>query len=133
MTDLAARRRWPVVLVSMPWMDADRPSIQLGLLAELARRDRFPVRTLHANLDLAARVGLGYYRRLAEHRGVMVGDWLFSAAAFGADAPDPSGRLHEEFADRLTHLGESPGDRLRRLRDEEVPRYLDGLLDAYDW
>jgi ribosomal peptide maturation radical SAM protein 1 len=127
---------WPVVLVSMPLMDAERPSIQLGLLAEIGRRHGFPVRTLHANLDLAARVGLPYYQKLAEHRGVMLGDWLFSVAAFGEAAPDPEARLLDDFADRLAHLGGSAADRrerLRRIRDDEVPRYLDALLDSFDW
>ena len=46
-----------VVLVSMPFMDPHRPSIQLGLLKSLAAASGFPVRTLHANLDFAVRIG----------------------------------------------------------------------------
>jgi hypothetical protein len=37
-------------------MDIDRPSIQLGLLKAIGEAHGFPVRTLHANLDLAATV-----------------------------------------------------------------------------
>ena len=39
----------PVVLVSMPFMETHRPSIQLGLLKTLAAKRGFTVRTLHAN------------------------------------------------------------------------------------
>jgi Radical SAM superfamily len=70
----------PVVLVSMPFMDVNRPSIQLGLLKAVVERHGFPVRTLHANLDFAARLGVDGYRRLADHRGRLVGDWLFALA-----------------------------------------------------
>src|SRR5947209_5761452 len=78
-----------VVLVSMPFMEAHRPSIQLGLLKTLAAKHGFPVRTLHANLDFAARVGLDCYNLLCQHRGPMVGEWLFSLEAFPGTAPDP--------------------------------------------
>ena len=54
----------PTVLVSMPFMDAGRPSIQLGLLTAIARAQGFPVESLHANLDFAARIGIDYYKRV---------------------------------------------------------------------
>ena len=89
MSDLISRLRhaaWPVVIVSMPFMDIDRPSIQLGLLKAIVEAHGFPVRTLHANLDFAARIDASYYRLLAEQRGRLLGDWLFSVEAFGAGA-----------------------------------------------
>ena len=61
------------VLVSMPFMGLDRPSIQLGLLKAIGEQHGFAVRTLHANLDFAARIGVGYYRALAEQRGRLLG------------------------------------------------------------
>ncbi|SEH03267.1 ribosomal peptide maturation radical SAM protein 1 [Nonomuraea solani] len=115
------------VIVSMPFMDARRPSIQAGLLAALARAQGFPVRTLHANLDFAARVGPETYDRLADHRDIMLGDWLFSLDAFGARAPDRDAALlktvdDEEFRDLLT-----------AIREREVPAYLDALMKALPW
>src|SRR5215475_3551363 len=102
------RAGWPVALVSMPFMHVDRPSIQLGLLAAIGRAHGFPVRTLHANLDFAARIGVDQYRRLAEHRGPLVGDWLFSVEAFGAAAPDPAAELPHDLAAELSYLGAPP-------------------------
>ena len=139
--DPTVRAQWPVVLVTMPFMDADRPSIQLGLLAAILQEHGFPVRTLHANLDFAARLGVDYYHRLGDRRGRMVADWLFSVEAFGADAPDPDGRLLDDFADGLAYLDDSASadaapqwrERLLRTRHEDVPAYLDELVESYPW
>ncbi|WP_426511743.1 RiPP maturation radical SAM C-methyltransferase [Dactylosporangium sp. McL0621] len=114
----------PIVLVAMPFLHADRPSIPLGLLKAVGVARGFPVRTLHACLDFAARLGPDYYALLADHRGRQVGDWLFSVEAFGADAPDPDGRrLLKAFGDELGYLG----DRLPAIRDHDVPAFLDEL------
>jgi ribosomal peptide maturation radical SAM protein 1 len=127
---------WPVVLVSMPFMSIYRPSIQLGLLKRIVEEHGFPARTVHANLDLAALIGPDYYTRLSEHRGRMVGDWLFSVAAFGSEAPDPDGRFLDRFAADLSYLDEQPEllrKRLLHTRDHDIPAYLDELADDPAW
>jgi ribosomal peptide maturation radical SAM protein 1 len=130
------RSSWPVVLVSMPFMDVDYPSIQLGLLKAIAEAHGFPVRTLHANLDLAARVGIDYYRKISQYRGPLIGEWLFSLEAFGDAAPDADSSLLDAFANELSYLGESP-DELRKLllrtRQQDIPAYLDSLMDTFAW
>jgi ribosomal peptide maturation radical SAM protein 1 len=124
-----------VALVTMPFMTADRPSLQIGLLTAIAEEQGFAARAVHANVDFAARVGPEKYRKLVEHRGWLIGDWLFSVAAFGADAPDPDGRLLTDFAAELVAFGAFPG-RVRRwlldLRRRTVPEYLDSLVDNFD-
>lgn len=127
------RAALPVVLVSMPFMQADRPSIQLGLLKAIGEAHGFPVRTLHANLDFAARIGAERYRPLAEHRGRMVGDWLFSVVAFGDAAPDPDGRFLAEFGDELDRPAGPGTTELSRIRTHDVPAYLDALLSEPVW
>src|ERR1017187_2903290 len=82
--------RGPVGLVSMPFMDAYRPSIQLGLLKSVAATHGFPARTFHANLSFANKIGVDYYQLLSQHRGRMVGGWPFSLEAFKDAAPDRS-------------------------------------------
>ena len=123
-----------VVLVSMPFMETHRPSIQLGLLKALTAGCGFPVRTLHANLDFAVRIGLDYYDLLCEHRGPMVGEWLFSIEAFPDTAPDPDAHMIDDLADGLSHLGMSPEElreKLLRTRSIDVPAYLDALVDTF--
>ncbi|MEV6413030.1 RiPP maturation radical SAM C-methyltransferase [Kribbella sp. NPDC051718] len=119
------------VLVSMPFMDVDRPSIQLGLLKAIAGQQGHDVRTLHANLDFAAQLGVELYRKLSEHRGRLIGDWLFSIEAFGDEAPDAAGAL---LADHdFGYLADDAERLLRRIRDHEVPLFLDGLLETLPW
>ena len=120
----------------MPFMDSYSPSIQIGLLKAVTARQGFPVRTYHAYLDFAARIGVGYYNALCQHRGTMVGDWLFSLAAFGDAAPDPGADMLDELADSLSYLGTSPADAREKLigtRDNDVPAYLDALVDGFSW
>jgi ribosomal peptide maturation radical SAM protein 1 len=125
-----------VVLVSMPFMGSYRPSIQLGLLKSLTAGYGFSVRTLHAYLDFAVRIGMDYYELLGQHRGPMVGEWLFSVAAFSAAAPDPDARMIDDLTESLSYLGGSKDERrekLRQTRDVEVPAYLDALVDTFPW
>jgi ribosomal peptide maturation radical SAM protein 1 len=132
----SARAEWPVALVAMPFVPAMRPSIQLGLLASIAASHGFPTATLHLNLDFAQQIGLKRYELFCGHRERFFGDWLFSLEAFGDQAPDPEDRLLEAFSfdvDRLLADIEVTPERLRALRHEEVPRYLDRMIDAIPW
>lgn len=120
------------VLVSMPFLDPARPSIQLGLLRALGTAHGFDVRTLHANLDFAALIGRDRYEAVAAQRRRMIGEWLFSVAAFGAAAPDPGAR---RFA---AGMADAPAGRwdvadLIDVRDRLVPRYLDDLVESGPW
>jgi ribosomal peptide maturation radical SAM protein 1 len=124
------------MLVSMPFMDAHRPSIQLGLLKSLAAARGFPVRTLHAYLSFAAQIGKEDYQLLAEHRGSMLGEWLFSLDAFREAAPDPDAQLLAELADDHPYLAVAPAElraKLTRLREVEIPAFLDSLVETVPW
>jgi len=134
--EINAARAGPVVLVSMPFMDVRRPSIQLGLLKSVAVAHGFAARTLHANLSFAKKIGVDYYQLLGQHRGRMVGDWLFSLDAFQDAAPDQDSRMAEELADDLAYLDASPEklrERLTRIRQVDVPEYLDTLTGTFPW
>ena len=125
-----------VVLVSMPFADVHGPSIQLGLLKSVGAAHGFRVRTLHAGLDLAVVLGIDLYDALAEQRGHLIGDWLFSVAAFGKEAPDHDAGLLDDFAGELAHIASSPAKARRtllRARDELIPAYLDTLAASDVW
>ena len=129
-------RAGPVILVSMPFADVRRPSIQLGLLKAVAARHGFPVQTLHASLTLAARIGLDYYHQLSEHRGHLVGEWLFSLEAFPDDPPDPDAQMLDDLADQMSYRAGPPQElkeQLIRTRSCDIPAYLDALLDSVPW
>jgi ribosomal peptide maturation radical SAM protein 1 len=120
----------------MPFMDPYRPSIQLGLLKSVTDGAGFPIRTLHAYLDFAVRIGVSDYQILSQHRGPMVGEWLFSVAAFPGTAPDPDALFVDDLARGLPQLGESPEkvrEKLLRIRDVDVPAYLTALEESFSW
>jgi hypothetical protein len=76
----------------MPFVLASRPSIQLGLLKALAVAHGFPATTFHLNLDFAKEISCDSYEALSQYRGRLIGEWLFSVAAFGSSAPDSTER-----------------------------------------
>jgi hypothetical protein len=80
---LARHLDWPVALVSMPFVSAHYPSLQIGLLKAIALQNGFPTATFHLHLDFAKELGLKTYAAIGEIRGRLLGDWLFSLEAFG--------------------------------------------------
>jgi ribosomal peptide maturation radical SAM protein 1 len=129
------RRGFPVALVCMPFYSAEVPGIQVGLLAEIAERAGFPAETFHLNVDLAARIGTDQHEALCLHRGHMVGEWLFSTAAFD-DRADPDARLLTDLPharEVLTDLVDDPAARLADLRTRVIPQFVDHWARAVDW
>jgi ribosomal peptide maturation radical SAM protein 1 len=123
-------------LVSMPFASYRRPSLQIGLLAAICRRAGFPTSTHHLGVDFAARVGPVLYEVVSEAREEGIGDWLFSMAAFGDQAPDPAGAFAAELSPRVTteldRRGLNPAD-LLRVREETVPAWLDECVGREPW
>jgi ribosomal peptide maturation radical SAM protein 1 len=119
----------------MPFISALRPSIAIGLLCAIGKNHGFDVQTLHLNLDFSQVLGQKWYEALSQHRGRLFGDWLFSAAAYGAAAPDPDGEMLTEFAEDAKFFEgvELDRDELLQVRRELVPRYLARLRDEIPW
>jgi ribosomal peptide maturation radical SAM protein 1 len=118
----------------MPFSAADRPSIQIGLLAAIAQRDGFDVDTHHLNLELAARIP-DAYEGLCSHRGRMTGEWLFSVAAFGADAPHDDEAYFRQFPEEVGWAAKGGKDTayLSWLRHAALPAFVDDCLTMTDW
>jgi ribosomal peptide maturation radical SAM protein 1 len=78
-----------VALVSMPFAGLVRPSLALGLLQGVLRRDGFPCRSFYLNLDFAEELGTRLYHLVCHlgPTGCQAGDWAFAEAAFGDQAP----------------------------------------------
>ncbi|AKJ03247.1 ribosomal peptide maturation radical SAM protein 1 [Archangium gephyra] len=125
-----------VALVSMPFVSVVRPSIQLGLLKTLAEQTGIKASTFHLNLEFACQIGTTLYERLCRHRGRMFGDWLFSVAAFGSQAPDLEDRFLQDYEAEFQSLLADTGttlERLKHLRHQEIPAYLDRMLALIPW
>jgi ribosomal peptide maturation radical SAM protein 1 len=133
---LSPRLSPSVALVSMPFVSAMRPSIQIGSLKSSLAAHGFEATTFHLYLDFAAQIGPATYEALCGHRGVQIGEWLFSRAAFGEAAPDVSARFISVFSPQLTGLLaelRQPPEFLLKLRDVDVPSYLDRMMSLINW
>lgn len=125
-----------LALVSMPFFSVRTPSIQIGGLRATVRAAGLKAVSLHLVLDFAAQLGSREYEALSRHNGRMLGEWLFSLEAFGTDAPDLDGSMLAAFADEfgsMSALGDDPLVRLAEIREVEVPRYLDRLMETVPW
>ncbi|MET8976333.1 RiPP maturation radical SAM C-methyltransferase [Streptomyces sp. NPDC004539] len=132
----AQRAACPVALVNMPFVSVYQPSLQLGLLKSLATEAGFRAEDFYFNLEFAQLMGNRVYEQLAHHRGRLFGDWLFSVAAFGDEAPDPEGLMPEHFARDTDGLLADLGltrEQLLGIRDEGVPGFVDAMLAKTDW
>ena len=112
-----------IVLVSMPWESASRPSLAIGTLVAIARRAGFDCTALHLNLDLSAMMGSAVYDAFAENLELFpLGEHVFAVDLFGREALD-SDRYLARFGGTDPIESASP-DPLHILRDRTVPCFL---------
>lgn len=124
-----------VALVCMPFALADRPSLQMGLISALAEAAGYRTDVFHFNVDLAAELGPDLYERLCCMRGHMAGEWLFSCAAFGGDAPDPAGDFIERYPDEFGWAQEVGKEKrfFVEMRNKLLPAFVDQCAINTDW
>ena len=125
------------VLLNLPWASWRRPSIQLGLLCALGRRQGHEVSAAHLNLNLAAELGTATYEIVCEHRSTALGEWLFARAAFGDAAPAPEPFL-QQYAGPIEALFERKKqllqlDALVAFREYGARAFLERILTETDW
>jgi ribosomal peptide maturation radical SAM protein 1 len=116
-----------VALVNMPFTTSRSPSVQIGLLQATLGRDGIPATAFYFNLELAARLGWERYEILCNDRTLLLGEWLFARAAFGAEAPpgqDYLDRFAAELAEPLAAL-DAGQDYLLDLRERVLPEFVD--------
>ena len=124
----------PVALISMPTLSARYPSFQLGLLKPTLEREGIAVQTFSLYMYFGAHVGWRINETLADVYPSMVGEWIWSKAAFGEFAADDD--YLDLYRDNLQSIcdqaGCSIGD-LQRIRNELTFRFIDFCADSVDW
>jgi len=89
-----------VLLVSMPFFPIQWPPLGLGLLTAAAKRAGLEVKTLHAHLRFARKLGYQRYNLLSSGHDpeCLLAEWIFSGTAFkNFDFP------HRHYLDHLLH------------------------------
>jgi hypothetical protein len=122
-----------VALVNMPWARAEVPSIQCGLLKAVLERHGYRADVHYLNLELSALLGPRPYRAvmsLRADRSHLLGEWLFSTAAFGRQ--DDGSEYFAAVLGEDSGLEFSPVE-LLRLRDEVLPGWLDRVAAEDRW
>jgi len=72
-----------VVLVQMPYVAVQRPSIALSVLKAALHREGVKAQVVYPNLWWAEEIGLGLYEAVASTQNDdLLGDWIFAGAAF---------------------------------------------------
>jgi magnesium-protoporphyrin IX monomethyl ester (oxidative) cyclase len=97
-----------VCLVSMPYALIENPSISIGLLKSILKRDGIDASCVYANIQFAQAIGVEIYNSV--HRNpmsVFVQEWTFGGVAFPEFHPD-----HDAFLLRALGPGSS-GEALR--------------------
>src|SRR5690349_14969626 len=126
----------PVALISMPTLSARFPSFQLALLKPTLEKHGIPTQTFSLFMYFGSQVGWKLSETLSDVWPNLVGEWIWSKAAFGDDAAQNDDEYFSVYADMFASICETAGctlDDLRRLRDEAAPRFIDACVESTDW
>jgi ribosomal peptide maturation radical SAM protein 1 len=124
----------PVALISMPTLSARFPSFQLALLKPTLERAGIPVQTFSLFMYFGTHVGWRLNETLADVYPSMVGEWIWTKAAFGDFAKDED--YYDIYRGNLEAISARSGcsfDDLRRLREHTAPRFIEWCLTSVDW
>jgi ribosomal peptide maturation radical SAM protein 1 len=124
-----------VALVNAPFTSCRSPSIQLGLLRAILTGHGINSKSFYFNLQLGAALGWDIYEVLCNDRTLLLGEWLFSRAAFGTDAPAGNVYLDQFQAELNEQLKVIERDKeyLLDLRERVLPAFVEECLDREDW
>lgn len=126
----------PVALISMPTLSARFPSFQLALLKPLLERAGIPAQTFSLFMYFGDRIGWRVNEAIADVWPSMVGEWIWTQAAFGEEV----GAQHEQyFRDydwifkAICRQAGCTTKRFQKIREREAPAFIDFCLEAVDW
>ena len=125
--------RAPVALVTAPFGSILSPSIQLGLLKAILGQHGIPATVYYLNIPFARLIGYARYKMLSEFRDLLLGEWIFSEAAFGPQQDDKI--FFREFPKVAKILKELGWKRkhLIELKTKIAPRYIQVCAELIPW
>lgn len=124
----------PVAIISMPSLSARYPSFQLALLKPTLERAGIPTQTFSLFMYFGAQIGWSINETLSDVYPCMVGEWIWTKAAFGDFADNEAYLdLYGSSLQSICHQAGCTIADLRRIREEEAPRFIDFCVDSVDW
>ena len=109
-----------IVLVGMPYMMVERPSVALGLLQSALERNGLSSMTLYSNLSWAKQLGLDVYATANDWApSFQVTEWTFSGAAFPEFEPD-----HGPYLDSVLYRSSGEPVRSAYLPEADLSQLL---------
>ena len=118
----------------MPTLSGRFPSFQLGLLKPFLERQGFAAQPFSLFMYLGTHLGWQMNEVLAEVWPSLIGEWIWTKAAFGEHEEDPE--YFEVFERNFRTISKLAGCSiadLRRIRDDAAPRFIDFCIDSVDW
>jgi ribosomal peptide maturation radical SAM protein 1 len=127
----------PVALVSMPQLSARYPSFQLALLKPTLERAGIPAQAFSLFMYFGSRIGWRLNEALADVWPCMVGEWIWSKAAFGDfSTKEKDDDYFRTYRGNFEPICRSAGCTLEDLiyvRDHAAPAFIDFCVDSVDW
>ncbi|HKS41419.1 MAG TPA: RiPP maturation radical SAM C-methyltransferase [Blastocatellia bacterium] len=126
----------PVALVSMPTLSARFPSFQLGLLKPTLERAGIPAQPFSLFMYFGSHIGWRINEAIADVWPSMVGEWIWTKAAFGdeldADRDEYFERYERVFRAICERAGCTTRD-IKRVRKEAAMSFIDFCVNSIDW
>lgn len=133
-----------VALINMPFANAERPSLALGLLKSLARQQGWQAEVHNFNLRFARQIGSKAYaflcgtsvtatehtRPLTVGMDYLVGEWLFSRYFYGPDETETAD--YARFLFQQADFSQNFLDAVLEIR-LQVPAFIEECLGSVQW
>lgn len=129
----------PVALVSMPALSARFPSFQLALLKPTLEAAQIPAQAFSLFMYFGTHIGWKISEAISEVWPCMLGEWIWTKAAFGDSAIDFHQRDDEYFReysadfDAICSRARCSIQDLVRIRDEGALSFIDFCIREIDW
>lgn len=126
----------PVALVSMPTLSGRFPSFQLALLKPTLERAGIPVQPFSLFMYFGTHIGWRINEAIADVWPSMVGEWIWTKAAFGDEVEADRNEYFEKYERVFRAICDQADctiDDIQRIRSEAALSFIDFCVDAIDW
>ena len=120
----------------MPTLSARFPSFQLALLKPTLERAGIPAQNFSLFMYFGSRIGWKINEAIADVWPSMVGEWIWSKAAFGDDVAAGGADYFREYEWIFQAICRRAGcttKRFQKIREKDAPEFIDFCVNAVDW